>query len=36
VRIACIIKQDQLKTALRAIHHEFDLAHLERKEVNAD
>jgi aspartate kinase len=36
VRIACIIKQDQLQTALRAIHKEFDLANLERKEVNAD
>jgi aspartate kinase len=33
VRIACIISRDRLPDALRAIHREFDLAHLERKRV---
>ena len=33
VRIACIIQRDKLDTAVRAIHREFDLAHLERKKV---
>jgi aspartate kinase len=30
VRIACIIQEDKLESAVRAIHREFDLAHLER------
>ncbi len=35
VRIACIIRRDQLDAAVRAIHREFDLNNLERKEINA-
>lgn len=35
VRIACIIRKDQLNPAVRAIHREFDLAQLERKTVAA-
>ena len=31
VRIACVIAREQLPEAVRAIHHEFDLANLERK-----
>ncbi|RPJ54820.1 MAG: aspartate kinase [Acidobacteria bacterium] len=34
VRIACIIRKDQLQAAVRAVHREFDLANLERKELN--
>jgi aspartate kinase len=34
VRIACIIRRDQLNAAVRAIHREFDLTNLERNEVN--
>jgi aspartate kinase len=33
VRIACIIEQDQLESAIRAIHKEFGLEQLERKKV---
>lgn len=33
VRIACIIARDQLDTAVRAIHREFGLADLERRQV---
>jgi aspartate kinase len=33
VRIACVIARDRLPDAVRAIHREFDLAHLERKRV---
>ena len=33
VRIACIIKKDQLESAIRAIHKEFGLEQLERKKV---
>jgi aspartate kinase len=35
VRIACIIRRDQLDAAVRAIHREFDLNNLERKEIHA-
>ncbi|MFB3903113.1 MAG: aspartate kinase [Acidobacteriota bacterium] len=34
VRIACIIRKDQLQAAVRAVHRKFDLANLERKELN--
>lgn len=33
VRIACIIKQDQLDSAILAIHKKFDLANFERHEI---
>lgn len=35
VRLACIIRRDQLDAAVRAIHREFDLANLERKQVDS-
>jgi len=31
VRIACVIRQEQLEPAIRAIHEEFDLGQLERR-----
>jgi aspartate kinase len=34
VRIACIIREDQLDSAVRAIHDEFGLEHLERTRVS--
>jgi aspartate kinase len=34
VRIACIIQEDKLESAVGAIHREFDLAHLERGRKN--
>jgi aspartate kinase len=34
VRIACIIRKDQLQAAVKAVHREFDLGNLERKELN--
>jgi len=34
VRIACIIRKDQLQAAVRAVHRKFDLGNLERKELN--
>jgi aspartate kinase len=33
VRIACIIREDRLEDAVRSIHREFDLEHLERKRL---
>ena len=33
VRIACIIREDQLDSAIRAIHEAFDLSNLERKRI---
>jgi aspartate kinase len=33
VRIACIIQQDQLDSAIRAIHEAFDLSNLQRKRI---
>lgn len=36
VRIACIIGEDKLEEAVRAIHREFDLAHLERGRNNGN
>ena len=36
VRIACIIPEDKLDSAVRAIHREFDLTHLERNKVGAN
>ena len=35
VRIACIISREKLDSAVSAIHREFDLAHLERKKIDA-
>jgi aspartate kinase len=35
VRIACIIEQDQLDSAIHAIHKEFNLANLERNKISA-
>lgn len=35
VRIACIIRKDQLDSAVRAIHREFDLEHFERRQITA-
>ena len=35
VRIACIIQQDKLDSAIQAIHQEFDLANLERNKISA-
>jgi len=34
VRIACIIQQDQLDSAIRAIHDAFDLSNLQRKRIH--
>jgi aspartate kinase len=36
IRIACIIGEDKLEAAVRAIHREFDLAHLERERNNGN
>ena len=33
VRIACIIEKDQLESAIRAIHAQFNLDKLERKKI---
>jgi len=33
VRIACIIHEDQLDSAIRALHEAFDLSNLERKQI---
>ena len=33
VRIACIIQEDQLDSAIRALHEAFDLSNLERKQI---
>lgn len=35
VRIACIIRKNRLDDAVRAIHDVFDLAHLERRKIEA-
>ena len=35
VRIACIIEQDKLESAIQAIHREFKLAGLERNKISA-
>ena len=35
VRIACIIREEELDAAVRAIHQEFDLAQLERKKISS-
>ena len=33
VRIACIIQENQLDSAIRALHEAFDLSNLERKQI---
>ena len=33
IRIACIILEDQLDSAIRALHEAFDLSNLERKQI---
>ena len=35
VRIACIIQQDKLESAIQAIHKEFNLANLQRNKISA-
>ena len=34
IRIACIIQEDQLDSAIRALHEAFDLSNLERKTIS--
>ena len=33
IRIACIIQEDQIDSAIRALHEAFDLSNLERKQI---
>lgn len=35
VRVACIIRQDQLDSAVRAIHKEFELENFDRRQITA-